>query len=384
MKQLKSFILVILALLITSSAHGQANPFSIGGMIGLDEKRLEAAPSVSFGMAIYNQCPPSEGFEGPGLTGIFTSALGQYPAGNKGLWTKTQIDPFGINNLEGIDRPKNGIRNPRIDRNEDWEPIIREGDGSYTDTRQLNKVGVIPTVYRLRHRAGRDKYQFLIFTATWIRGGNLPAKLEMMVRPEIPGYASMQPNDILPYLSGFQPAYGPLQGGTTQTESNVIPGRSATATADPTQGQGNNSNGQGGNNFPTLNPPTGGQGGSYQQPAPFSVSVSARHSDPVTPETVGQLTGFYPVPEPNGVNTSTTIPLNTSRPTMVLRFESVQPFTVEVRLKDGTTAPAKIERSQTGYVCLVYGRTTNFLDKGIELVVAQQGRTRTIKFRGGN
>lgn len=383
MKQLRNILIVIVALLITSSAHAQNNPLSLGGMFGIDQKRLEVAPSVSFGVGIYNCMPPTYGFEGTGLIGLFSSSLGQYPAANKGMWIKTEVNPFGFTNLEGIDRAK--VNNPALGRHEDWQALAKEPSGSFTASYQLDTVGVINFVYRLRHRDGRDRYTFLFITATWRRGDNLPAKLEMMVRPEIPGCTSMQAKDILPYLSGFQPAYGPISGGSTQSSTQVIPGQSSTATADPMQGQGGGLPPTGGG-FPALNPPTGGQGGSYQQPIPFGVTIGARHSDPVTAETVGQVTGFYSVAEPAGANGSstTTIPLNLNRPTMVVRCESAQPFTVEIRLRDGNVSQAKVERTQSGYVCLVFGRTASFLDKGIQLVIAQQGRTRTIKFQEGN
>ena len=359
-------IFVMCAALFPSAAFAQVGPFSIGGMIGLDEKRLEVAPSVSFGMAIYTCQPPAEGFEGNGLTGLFSSALGQYPAANKGLWVKAQVDPFGIKTLMGIDRAK--VANPRIDRHEDWEPIAHESDGTYTDTRRLAKVGVIPFVYRLRHRDGRDKYQLLIITATWTRGGNLPAKLELMVRPEIPQCASMAPKELLTYLNGFVPAYGPIQGGSTQTTNQTIPGQTATGTANPIQGNGGSPQGNGQENR-TI--------------PPFGVTVTARQlNEVVTNDSAFTITGLKPVPEPAGktsTETETTLTVDSSKTSVVLRFESNRPFTGTIRYRGGEM-PAKVERLNGQYVCVVYGKTKNYLSKEVVVIVSQDGQTRTIKF----
>jgi hypothetical protein len=354
-------------------------------MFGVDQKRLEVAPSVSFGLGIYNCRPPQYGFEGPGLIGLFSSSLGQYPAANKGMWIKAEVNPFGFTNLEGIDRTK--VNNPELRRNEDWEPMVKEPSGSYTDSRCLDTVGVINWIYRLRHRDGRDRYTFLFITATWRRGDNLPAKLEMMVRPEIPNCVSMQPKDILPYLNGFQPAYGPLQGGSTQTTNQTIPGQSVTATADPMQGNGGAP--PVGSGFPTVNPPNGNGNVNGQQVAPFGVTVLARQTNEVvTSDSVYTITGYSDVPEPQGktsLTTETSLTVRRERPAVVLRFESAKLFAVTIRFNNGEQTPAKVERTTTGqYVCLVFGKTENFLSKGITLVISQDNQTRTIKFREGN
>lgn len=378
MKKLTIILVIAAFAAFAPKAMAQAGPLSLGGMIGLDEKRLEVAPSVSFGMAIYTCQPPSEGFEGTGLTGMFSSALGQYPSGNKNLWVKAQVDPFGIRTLKGISRAL--VNNPQLDRKEDWEPIVRESDGTYTDVRCLTKVGVIPFVYRLEHRDGRDRYQFLFITATWTRGGNLPAKLEMMVRPEIPGFASMQAKDILTYTNGFVPAFGPLQAPPQQPQQITAPGQSVTTTADPTQ-VNTNTNG----NFPTLSPPTGGQQRREEQFTPFGVTFSGRQfltaKDKESAWNARELTPF--TDSLKAAQDGFVIPIDPSIASFICRMESAKAFKVMLKHSTGEQA-MDIVRTNTGYVCVIYGSSSNFLNKEIELVVTQDGQTRTIKFTRNN
>lgn len=376
MNKIRTIILVITALLITSFAHAQIN---LGGAISVDSDRVEAAIGVSFSMAAYTDKPPARGFDSPDLIGFYSTSTGQYPMLPQGTWVKICVFPNGFKNLQGVDYDPSGTL--QRDAREGWEPMQVEEGGGYSVIIRIDRLSSYPIRFRMRHRDGRDRYTLLIFTATWVRGGNLPSYLEIMVQRWPIDRRHLRGEEMFPYLRGFYPATATAAGQMT-TQEQTIPGQTASATADPTQGNNGGQPPANNGNYPTLGPPSGGQGGgSQQQFAPFGVAVSARHSDPVTAETVGQVTGFFPVPEPGvGSSSTTTIPIDLNRPSMVVRFESAQLFTVAIRLRDGNVSQAKVERTATGYVCLVFGRTASFLEKGIELVVSQGQRTRTIRF----
>jgi hypothetical protein len=237
-------------------------------------------------------------------------------------------------------------------------------------------VGVIPFLYRLEHRDGRDRYQFLFITVTWTRGGNLPAKLEMMVRPEIPGFASMQANDILTYTNGFVPAFGPLQTPPQQPQQITVPGQSVAATADPLGNMGTDNG-----NFPTLLPPAAGQQ-RREEFEPFGVKISGRQfltaKDKESAWDARDLVEFADSPE--AARDGFIVPIDASVASFVCRMESVKPFEVKLRYTGGEQSMDVIRTSENGYVCVVYGTSINFLKKEIELVVTQDDSQRTIKF----
>jgi len=186
----------------------------------------------------------------------------------------------------------------------------------------------------------------------------------------------MSSRDLLTYLNGFQPAYGPLQGGTVQSTNQTIPGQTATSTADPRQNGGLlggnvNGNGLGGNQPAAI--------------SPFGVTVSAKQFDELfTDKTASTVTGLIGIVEPQGktsVNTETSLTVARAKRSVVTRFESANAFTVLIRYTGGEHY-ARIDRTVTGgYVCTVFGQTGNFLTKGITLVAAQDGQTRTITYK---
>lgn len=364
-----TLILVVIAALTALAPKAMAQTV-LGGMVSWDQERVEQAKGVDFSLTAYDLATATEA----DLIGFHDAVNGLYPVVPQGTWLMPVVDPTGFGKLEGVDYDPVGNLQPN---SREWVPCDPYRFGGYStliDTR--NKLGPISFRFRIRHRDGRDRLNFVIFTATWIRGGNLMSRFRVTIQKEPEELRNLRGEARLPYLRGFIPATARTEEQRGNTQQYIVPPQTATAQANPMQ-QGV-TNGE----FPTLNPPQGGQ--NTMAFAPFGVEVWARQlSQSLTEQDLSSLTGLIKIAEPenkSSAHTETSLTVNQTKVSTVVRFTSNRPFTVRIRYNGGEQ-DAKVEKTTTGYVCTVYGGTSNFLSKGIELVVATGDQTRTIKFK---
>lgn len=221
MKKVVSILLLVVSLLAVSAPVAVAQQgLNLGAVMQIDNDRIEAAPGVSFGAAVFSARPPARGFDSPDLIGLFSSTLGQYPVIYRGLWLKLSVFPGGFRRLEGVDYDPTGQLGK--DEKNGWVPLTPEEGGGYSISIQADRLGAVPLRFRVRHRDGRDRYSLLIFTVSWVRGGTLPTAMEIMVQRE--PHERLMGEEVLPYLRGFIPATATRSdAGVTQQRIDVPP-----------------------------------------------------------------------------------------------------------------------------------------------------------------
>lgn len=377
------FVVTVMALVAVTLA--QSGPFSIGGMIGVDQKRLVVSPSVQFAMAAYTGTPPAEGFDNDCLSGFFSSALGMYPTDVVGMQVKVLVNPSGIASLEGVDFDPTGSL-ALTDKG--WEPCHLELKGGWSTIIECDEPRPIVMRFRLRHRDGRDKYQFLFITATWTRGGNLPAMLEMIVQRAPQGFNLLRGEDVFPYLNGFIPATAVSKAAQGQSQQQItVPSQTATTTktvGGETNNLGDRKSDDQGGLYASITAPVSLD--KHETIAPFGVNVSAGQvdSDIDSDESALEVPGLVAVAEPSGKmskDTHTTLQIRADKVNTDVLFQSSSSFTVQINHTAlGKTTSATVYRTAKGWACAVYAGTDIFLRKGIVLVVSQNGQTRTLKF----
>lgn len=224
---MKRFALIIVLALCALAPVAEAQQgLNLGAVLQFDKDRIEAAPGVSFGMAVYSAKPPRSGYDSTDLAGLFSSSLGQYPVVYRGLYAILKVFPGGFKNLEGVDFDPSGQL--PIDAKEGWEPMAAEPGGGFSTIWKAERLGALPLRFRVRHRDGRDKFSLLIFTATWTRGGNLPTALEIMTQR--PPADCPTGEAVLPYLRGFLPATATRNDAGTQSQQANVPAQTVTQT----------------------------------------------------------------------------------------------------------------------------------------------------------
>jgi len=363
-----TFLMTFLGL---SPAHAQGGPFSLSAVIlSADQKRLEVAPGVTFAMGAFTSRPPSDGLECPHLAGLFSSSLGYFPFVVRGMHLKVIVNPAGFKSLQGVDFDPSG--SAQIDAKDCWLPCQAEKAGGFSIVIRLDVVRPIQLRFRVRHRDGRDKFSLLIFTATWTKGGNLPAALEVMVQGAPIGFESLVGEQALPYLRGFVPPVARPEGQAAQTQQIVVPAQTATQTVGGGQASSKTSTGD--------LPPDLPLPGSSPKVKPFeSYGVEVGIVCPTEKEFRSFVDGRIYTAEVAAVSFSSQdfIYMRGERVAVYLRSEEM--FSARFCPKSGQSAPMTICKVNGRYCAR--GWATRDIFEGGCLEITQAGRTQTIALK---
>lgn len=249
-----------------------------------------------------------------------------------------------------------------------------------------NKLGPISFRFRIRHRDGKDKLNLVIFTATWIRGGNLFTRFRVTVQKEPDELRTLRGEDRLPYLRGFIPATARSEGQVNQQKVEV-PAQKVTQSL----------------------------------PLPEVLDKPMTEPTKTIPPIVELPTNPVPVPEPKiefvtvkigAYQTSATgaldflkaglsklerkllddarqnifeqvvseIRLSSRREQVILVFGDSRPFSAEVVI-NGKSIPLVVRRVNGRYEAVTWGKIESFISKSVLIVVVDDdGRVRTVSF----
>lgn len=365
MKRLTTIIVVFLLAFasLTQAQQGMV----LGGVLSFDQDRVEQAKGVDFALIAYGNTTGRDA----DLIGFHDAVNGFYPVVPQGTWLKAIVDPTGFSRMEGVDYDPYG----NLDlKSKDWFPCEGTNSGGYgvmIDTSNL--LGPISFRFRIRHRDGKDKLNFLIFTATWIRGGNLFTRFRVTIQKEPQELRSLRGEDRLPYLRGFIPATARAEGQATQQQT-IIPAQTATQTVKPDVQQKIE--------LPVRpNPQSEDQAEDYASPTVGSWQTTT-NGDKLKFQ-LGSLSrtekelvdASRSNPQPPAV---TEIRLNQKWLQTFVTVTDSRPFTATIVL-NGKEYELTTQRQGAEYVLVVWGTTKKFVGSILQIVDSQK-RLRTISF----
>ncbi|MDP2652278.1 MAG: hypothetical protein Q8O94_04020 [bacterium] len=371
----RCIITLIIGAALTCAALGQQS-MVLGGVISWDETRIEQAKGVDFGLIAYDSRNGSEA----DLIGFHDAVNGFYPVVPQCTWLEAIIDPTGFGRLEGVDYDT--IGNLELN-SRNWTPCRARRQGGFgvmIDT--SDKLGPISFRFRIRHRDGKDKLNLVIFTATWIRGGNLFTRFRVTVQKEPDELRALRGEDRLPYLRGFIPATARAEGQVSQQKVEV-PGQTVTQklpkAINPPKAE-----------LGKEDPPTGDLQANIV-PDPKIEYATVKIGAYQTSET-GVMDLLRPRPSDperkllEDARTSvfeqsvTEVQLSNRRAQAVLVMSDDRPFTAEYVVQ-GKSTPLEVLRVNGRYEAVTWGKIDSFISKSILVVVTDSdGRTRTVNF----
>lgn len=338
----------------------------LGGVISWDQDRVEQAKGVDFGLIAYDSRDGSES----DLIGFHDAVNGFYPVVPQGTWLEAIIDPTGFGRLEGVDYDTVG----NLELNSrDWTPCRARRQGGFgvmVDT--SNKLGPISFRFRIRHRDGKDKLNLVIFTATWIRGGNLFTRFRVTVQKEPDELRALRGEDRLPYLRGFIPA-------TARAESQVSQQKVEVPAQTVTQ------------KLPKVtDPPTGDlQANIVQDPkveyATVKIGAYQTSEMGVLDLLKSRLSDVERQLLENARKnifdqTVSEVRLSNRRQQAVFVLSDDRPFTAEFVI-NGKSTPMEVRRVNGRYEAVTWGRINSLISNSVIIVVTDDdGRMRTVSF----
>ena len=246
-----------------------------------------------------------------------------------------------------------------------------------------DKLGPISFRFRIRHRDGRDKLNVFIFTATWIRGGNLFTRFRVTVQKEPDELRALRGEERLPYLRGFIPATARAEGQITQQKVEV-PTQTVTQTLPKEMNQPPKTE------LGRTDPPTSDLQANIAQGAKVeyaTVKIGAYQTSEtaaldllknVLPSSKHQLlvNARKSVLEQN----VTEVELSNRRAQLVLVLSDDRPFTAETVI-NGESKALEIRRVNGRYEAVTWGMIDTFISKSILVVITDNdGRMRTVSF----
>jgi hypothetical protein len=238
--------------------------------LGKTEERLKQGVSLSFNASAYDCLGLGE----ENLGGSYSAVTGYYPQVPRGTVLDLRIIARGFKKIERVwicvgERAEGKDRKDEDAGYWDYQGYRyrrcrpTEFPGEYSDLFYTERAPLrpIPVQWLIEHRDDRDRYQVVIFTFTWTRGGMMTGSLEINILRGPSGYGMLCGSQILPFLKGFMPidavadnnGYSHVVGGQEVNES-VKGSRSAGNGSDelPYRSAGNRGNGQTATNGPDI------------------------------------------------------------------------------------------------------------------------------------
>lgn len=372
---LKKVLILGFLLAVTSPTFAQQG-MVLGGMISWDQDRVEQAKGVDFAMVAYDRRSGRE----RDLIGFHDAVNGFYPVVPQGTWLEAIVDPTGFGRLEGVDYDPKG----NLDlKSKEWvpcEPYRQGGYATMIDTSDM--LGPISFRFRIRHRDGRDRLNAVIFTVTWIRGGNLFTRFRVTVQKEPEELRALRGEDRLPYLRGFIPATARAEGQNTQQKVEVPatavtqtlpkatnPPKTELAKVDPPTGDLQASiNGDSKIEYATVNI------GAYQTSETSVLDLVKDHLSTLERQLLDDA-------RKNVFDQNVSeVRLSNRRKQVVFVLSDTRPFTAETVI-NGESRALVIRRNNGRYEAVTWGHIDSFISKSIILVVTDDdGRMRTVSF----
>lgn len=368
-------IIALVLLGIAPLAQAQQS-MVLGGVISWDETRIEQAKGVDFGLIAYDNRSGSES----DLIGFHDAVNGFYPVVPQGTWLEAIIDPTGFGRLEGVDYDTVG----NLELNSrDWTPCRARRQGGFgvmIDT--SHKLGPISFRFRIRHRDGKDKLNLVIFTATWIRGGNLFTRFRVTVQKEPDELRALRGEDRLPYLRGFIPATARAEGQVGQQKVEV-PEQKVTQTlpkmTDPPKAE-----------LGKEDPPTGALQPNIAQNPKIeyaTVKIGAYQTSEIgvldllkTRPTELERQLLQDARKSSLEQAVTEVQLSNRRQQVVFVLSDNRPFTAEFVI-NGKSTPMEVRRVNGRYEAVTWGRINSLISNSVLIVVTDDdGRMRTVSF----
>lgn len=371
------FVLALSCLAPVAQAQGVTN---LGAVVTFDSDRIAQGVGTSFSLDAFS-AGSLRGLDwrNDRWIGSNDSSTGMQAVVPRTTILLPRLTVDGIKKLVGVKfaTEANLPPEPNDKRWVDTAPDPRGGFSYAIDTGRDPKYwGYVSFSFMILHRDGRDRLGILIITITWIRGGNITPRYQVMIQNAPDILSTLRGEEWFPYVRGFMPATARAEGQQqpTQTQRIDVPAQTVTKTVtnpEPTKAKNGNEQFS---TEPEVKDLCSVVMGAYHNDGDQLISPDRKNWTDYESRLVDKARGL-PIPQ-----TASEAQLSNRRKQVLFVLNDTKPFKAEVLVGD-KTFPLRVDKTSRGYEAIGWGETQMFVERTALLTVTDsEGRLRTVTF----